>query len=472
MKRSVVFLLACGSLPMLAGCMHTKAEQRKPDIVPPPAVEVTQPTRGTVAHTLELPADVVGLQEARLYAKVSGYLKTMNVDKGDTVKAGQLLATIDSPELEREVAHEHEAYVAAVANQNSSTAQLSKAQAETQQSEASYHRSLARQSQAQAEILKAKGDKELAQATYNRLKKVYDSDHGLIAKQDLDVAKANLDSSAAKLIAAEKGMDAAREEVAVQVGQRAASRSQVEAIRAQFAQADAQSRAVQESEKRAQALLQYTEIRAPFSGTITGRFLDPGALVQSAENTAQGTTHPVLSMANTDVVRIYAQIPESDMPLVHDGTPVELHADELPGKIFKGSITRSTGALDETTRTMLAEADVRNPGHILHPGMMIKERLFLEQHKGALTVPPAAVMVDGQKHFVYVVEGDKVKKTRVEVGFEQPDKIEIVSGLKGGENVVVAGKENLSDGVVVRIAPGESQHTALQPGPEVSANTH
>lgn len=470
MRKAIILLVIVLGMGGLAwAILRHRGEPEKPltSIVAPPTVTVARPVRGTIHRTVELPATVVALQDAKLYAKVSGYLKTVNVDKGDVVHKGQILATIDSPELVQEVAHERENHFAAIANQDSTVAQMDKAHQEQMEAEAQWHRTISRQRQASAEVLREKANRHLALVTYDRLNDVFQRDPGLIARQDLDVAKANLEATTARVVAAQRAFDAAQEDVDVARIQRAAAASQVASLRAQIAQSNAQSRAVLQSQKRAQDMLDYTHIVAPFDGIITGRFLDPGPLVQSAESNAQEATHPVLSMANFDVVRVYVQTPEPDMPYVHVGTPIELLVDELPGRVFKGTVTRTTGELDDNTRTMLTECDLPNRSHILHPGMLAHERLILASHANALIIPSIAVTVDGQKRFVYVVGNDNIAhKIPIQIGYTEPARVEVTSGLKGDEQIIVAGKENVADSTAVTVGnPGGGTQEAGSSNP-------
>lgn len=402
---------------LLSGCRKSGAESTQPIVaVPPPLVETVKPVRRTVVRTVELPGDVEPYQQAMLYAKVAGYLRTVLVDQGDQVRAGQLLATIESPELKREA--------------DQMQAHMEKARADLVGT--------------RAELLKAYAERDAAEAqlrqsreTYTRLKRVYDRDHGLLARQDLDMA-----------------------ETKVRVGesQRVVADKQIEVTRAKIQGLSHQVQAAEEAFKRAASWLSYTQIRAPFSGTITQRLLDPGTLVQSAVNSAQGGTKPLFALVNMDTVRILVQVSEPDAPYVHQGTKGTISTEVGP-RLLNARVSRVAGALDPSTRTMPAEIELRNPDHRLTGGMFVKVSLNLEAHHQALSVPAGAVLLEKDTRFLLLVKDGKADKVAVTTGFEGPQWIEIVKGLHGNEEVILAGKENVSPGLAVRLKPREyTQH--------------
>jgi RND family efflux transporter MFP subunit len=155
---------------------------------------------------------------------------------------------------------------------------------------------------------------------------------------------------------------------------------------------------------------------------------------------------PIVTIQELDTIRVYVSLPEIDVPKVRKGTPASLTTAAYPGREFTASVTRYAEALDPATRTMKTEMDVANPGHVLRPGMYAEVTLELENKSGALVVPDTALVVEGQKTFVYVVREGKAHRVEVEIGFDDGAQAEIRSGLNGGERVVVAGKENLTDG--------------------------
>jgi RND family efflux transporter MFP subunit len=450
MKKWVWGSLGLTGLALAIGGCHGDRKADAPiEAVPRPVVVVERPRREPLSDVVEIPADVEAWQEARLYAKVAGYLRDIKVDKGDHVRAGQVLATIESPETEQEASAATETFNASKAAMSQNVAEQNRAEAQRDETVAEIHGATARVDEAKAAVLRAQGDLALSRETYLRLKRVFDKDAGLIARQDLDVAEAQVHDYEAKLLAAREGVIGAQQSVLESKSKETAAERQILALKAQSSQGDYQSRASADSAQRAQTMLGYTAIRAPFPGIITARYLDPGALVQNSSSNAQQAEHPVVSLSNFDVVRIYVEIPQSDLPMVHDNTPAAIVADEIHGRVFRGKVTRLSGGLDPGTRSMLTEIDLPNRDHALHPGQLVRVRLSLATHPHALTVPLSAVMGDGDNRSVFVVSGDKARKVSIKVGLSTPDRVEVLSGLQGDESVVVTGKDTLSDGTQV-----------------------
>jgi membrane fusion protein (multidrug efflux system) len=320
-----------------------------------PAVQALKPVRRDIVRSLTIPANISPWQQATLYGKVSGYLKWIGFDKGDVVKKGELLAVIDAPEIE-----DH--------------------------------------------YKQAEADYAIKKVTYERYLSVWQDNHDIIAKQDVDVAKAAADSA----------------------------------------------RHVRDSRA---ALLGYTKVYAPFSGVITARFADPGALIQSATGSATQAA-PLFTIMDLDKLRIYISVPQETALLAKPGVPVTLTSRELPGREFKATITRTTESLDPATRTLLVEVDLLNEKHELQPGMFINATLFLEQHPNSLALPPAAI-VSGKtrdEKWVFVVEQGKARRIPIRTGIDDGVWVEVAEGLKGDEDVVVVGKSGLMEGQAVRVS--------------------
>jgi membrane fusion protein (multidrug efflux system) len=193
----------------------------------------------------------------------------------------------------------------------------------------------------------------------------------------------------------------------------------------------------------AQARLGYADIKAPFSGTVTARQFDPGAVV------SVGT--PLFTLADFDSVKVVVNVLERDVPLVSAGTRARIVADALPGDTFDGRVGRTSDAVDPASRTMRAEVFVANPEHRLKPGMYATADLFLFQHPDAITVPATAVLRAARDTFVFVVRGDTARRLLVCTGIEQGDRCEIVSGLAGGESLITTGQQYLRDASPVTV---------------------
>ena len=358
MKRILRIAFCVGPLLGLIGCDAGRAEP--PQSVTPPSVTVVQAKRGDVVRSITLPGDLVGFYEAALHAKVSGYLNSISVDKGDTVTQGQVLAEIEVPEL---------------------------------------HQKLKR----------ARANLEIQRLTLERLQRVWNSDKRLVAREDVDIAESKFEQ----------------------------------------AQAD-----VEELE----ALVNYTHIVAPFDGVVTGRFVDPGALIQAGgsatASASQGSAHvrgnamPVVSVAAISKLRVYVYVPETESSDIHVGIPATVILKEFPGRTFTGSVARFAKSLDLSTRTMLTEVDLDNPEHVLYPGMYADVRLELARHPDALQLPATAIgSADADAHsFVYVVRDNHLKEVPVTLGISNEGWIEVSAGLNENERIVKNLNASLQDG--------------------------
>lgn len=244
----------------------------------------------------------------------------------------------------------------------------------------------------------AEADYQIKQLTYERYFSVWKDNPDIIAKQDVDVAHAAAESA----------------------------------------------KHVRDSRR---ALMGYTRVYAPFNGVITARFADLGALIQSATGSATQAA-PLFTIMDISKLRIYISVPQETAHLANPGTPVVLTSREMPGKQFKGEITRTTEALDPATRTLLVEVDLPNEKNELQPGMFLNAQLILEQHPNSLVLPPAAIMSGKTRDdkAVFTVEQGKAKRIPIRTGIDDGVWVEIVEGLTGSEQVVVVGKSGLVDG--------------------------
>ncbi|HSZ78916.1 MAG TPA: efflux RND transporter periplasmic adaptor subunit [Chthoniobacterales bacterium] len=195
---------------------------------------------------------------------------------------------------------------------------------------------------------------------------------------------------------------------------------------------------------RIQTLVDYATISAPFSGLITKRFADVGALIQAG--TASDTqAMPLVELAEDSLLRLDFPVPESAVPEIRVGGPVEVTVDALH-ESFPGKISRYSGRVDVSTRKMETEVEVPNPNGRLTPGMYATVRLVLEQSKNALTVPLEAVTL-GQKPTVVVLNGKhRLEKRDVTLGLQTPDKVEIRSGLADNHLVLVGDRAGIQLG--------------------------
>ncbi|MCA1596622.1 MAG: efflux RND transporter periplasmic adaptor subunit [Chloroflexi bacterium] len=237
------------------------------------------------------------------------------------------------------------------------------------------------------------------------------------AQTSVPAARAAEDGAASQATAAAQEIVTARDNTAAPMAQEkpaiaavTASRSELELARAEGLKTLFDGRASQESARQAASLLQYTEIRAPFAGVVTQRFLAPGALVQNTATSAPGASKLVLEVSSPDALRIVTHVPESDASFVHPVTVVDIFTPDSERPVIRTPVTGTSGALDPETREMAAEVDLQVSGGVLRPGMYVRVTVHLRSHYDALAVPMGAVVSDKDKRYLFVVKGVKAMR--------------------------------------------------------------
>jgi RND family efflux transporter MFP subunit len=331
-------------------------------------------------------------QEVELHAKVSGYIRRINVDIGDRVKAGQVIATLEVPEL---------------------NAQVAGSQAEVKHSQSEIAR-------AQSEVTLAEANFTALHAAYTRLAEAAKRRPGLVAEQELDDSRAKDADAQAKIDVAKAALDATQQQLGV-------------------SKADNQ---------RVQSIQDYSIVTAPFTGVVTMRYADVGSLIQ-AGTSSNTQSMPVVKVAQSDLLRLRMPVPEEDVPFIKIGGDVQIKLSDS-GKAISGKIIRFTRELTESTRTMLAEVDVPNPDLTLSAGMTAETTIVLQAKKNVLTVPDGAVVkADGQSYVLIVDGANKVQKVPVTLGIQGADRVEITQGLDEHQSVIVSGQANYDPGQTV-----------------------
>ena len=359
--------------------------------VPSAAVAIAK--RGVLSNTLTLAGQFQPYQEIEVHAKVSGYVQHIYVDIGDRVRVGQTLAVLEIPELD---------------------AQLKGTQAEVLHSKDEVVR-------AENEVTRAESDHSALHAAYERLRQAAAARPGLIAEQELDDSQSKDLATAAQVDAAKASLAAARQQTEV---------------------ADA-------DRMRVSALADYAKVTAPLSGVITWRYADTGALIQ-AGTSSNTQSMPLVKLAQSDILRLRLPVPESAVPHIHVGSPVQVQVKAI-GRTFAGKVVRFTRSVSLDTRTMETEIDVENADLSLTPGMYADTTLELEHAENALNIPVQAVVQDGNQHYVLVVDGqDHVRRREVELGEQTSGRAEILRGLAEKERVIIGGQSSYQIGEVVK----------------------
>jgi membrane fusion protein, multidrug efflux system len=194
---------------------------------------------------------------------------------------------------------------------------------------------------------------------------------------------------------------------------------------------------------KANTTVSYATIRAPFSGVITGRQVDVGAYISS---------QPLLALAETQTLRVQTNVPELEAALIKDKLPVKF-APEGQAKPLEAALSRNAGALDESSRTLLVEADFNNAEGKLRPGQYVSMKIAVDKHEGVVLIPSDALLTEKTVTSVFRLVDGKAKKAGVTIGFNDGTNVEIATGVTEGEQVLVFGKTALADGQAVTLAP-------------------
>ncbi len=383
-------------------------------------VGVAKPIRKDLDVKLAYTADVLPYQQVAIFSKVSGYIKRLGADLGDSVKEGQLLVEIEAPELSAAVEQARAAVATAEANLKVAASNVDAALANAASQEANLVR---------------------ARAVYNndarnaaRLEDLHS--RGLISAMDRDNSQTNAESSRAGVGAAEAQLAAAKSQVETQRSQVVLAHSNVDGARASL--------------KIAQTNLDNTRILAPFAGFISARNLYPGAAVSSQQAGTSTTSVGVLVLQDTAIVKVQLEVQERHISQVRVGSVARVFVDAYPDRLFEGRATRIVHALDPRTRTLGVEMEIANKEQLLKPGMYARVELIIDRHPGAILVQGEGISNEADVPVVYIVANGVVGKRTIATGVGAGTLVEVTKGLQGDELVIVEGKELVRDGQKVR----------------------
>ncbi|HKN86167.1 MAG TPA: efflux RND transporter periplasmic adaptor subunit [Nitrospiraceae bacterium] len=374
----VLVVVVIGLVTFRLTSSGAKPDSHKPRLI---TVGTATPIRQDLAIRLAYTADIQPYQQVNIFSRVDGYIAKLHVDKGDLVKANQLLVEVD-----------HTDYVHAV------------------------NRAKANLVAARADVLRQDANVRNAKLQLTRMEALIKNQ--FISQQDLDNAQIGYDMAVAQL----------------------------ESLRAQVKQMEV---ALQQAETN----LTYSYIRAPFAGYIAERNLDAGAFVSGSTGSTSTMSRGILNLHEIDTVRTLIEVVEKDVPLVRIGQKAEVRAEAYPDRVFAGTVTRVVQALNRQTRTMTVEVDLPNQDHLLKGGMFARVEVMVGTHENAVQIPADALTRLDELQYVYVVQDGKALQIPVEVGERVETRIEITKGLTGTEQVIVSGKDLVSDGTPVDAQP-------------------
>jgi RND family efflux transporter MFP subunit len=394
-RRSALILVAVLVIAVLGilrffGKSEKAGASAEPSLRP---VAVALVTRRPVVNSLTLSGAFRPYQEVDVHAKVAGFIRKIYVDVGDHVKAGQVLAILEVPEL---------------------SAQVAGARADIQRYQDAVRRS-------ESEIQRAESTYAAYHAAYGRLKQASESRPGLIAEQELDDSMAKDKESGA----------------------------QTESARAALAESQSQLVSARTDLDRLSALEAYSHITAPFAGVITKRYADTGALIQ-AGTASETQSMQVVQLAEWSRLRLVVPVPESAVSQLKLGSAVQVHVSAM-NRDFEGHIARFADALNDETRTMHTEIDVVNSDGTLKEGMYAEAKIVLKQENKALTIPIQALERSNSGGTVLIVDAQgRVEERQVKLGAESSDRIEILAGLAENDRVVIGNRGEFRAGEKVR----------------------
>jgi RND family efflux transporter MFP subunit len=329
------------------------------------SVLVTHPQKGAKADEIALPGNTQAFSDTAIYARTSGYLKSWSVDIGARVKQDQMLAEIETPEVDQQL------------------------------------------EQAEADLKNAQANLEISQITAARWETLYKKD--TVSHQERDQAASDF----------------------------AAKKALVNSNEANV--------------RRLKKLQSFEKVYAPFDGIITARNTDVGALIQAGENTS---AKELFHIASIQTLRIYVAVPEVYAASMKNGEQAGVTFDAYPSEAFTGAIVRSSGAIDQRSRTLNVEVDVENPKGVLFPGGYATVRFKLPPSAESFTIPSNTLLFRSEGLRVAVVRNEHVELVQIRIGHDFGSTVEVLSGITSQDAIVQDPSDSLAQGAAVRIEDG------------------
>src|SRR5271169_3017554 len=365
----VLLALAVGAVITMITRIHNSrvlADETEQESIP--TVAVVHPIAETADEELILPGTLQAYEESPIYARTNGYLLRWYKDIGSRVSQGELLAEIDTPEV----------------------------------------------------------DQELMQARANRQQ--------IVAQ--LDLAKINAD----RYVSLRKTDSVSQQEADQQTSG--------------YQQAKANLDAADANVRRLEQLESFKRVYAPFSGVLTKRNVDPGALINAGSTGGGAAGKELFDLAKVDPLRVYVSVPQNYAPAIKNGMQASVTLPELPGQKFIGTVVRTAESIDQTTRTLLTEVDVPNKDGRLLPGSFGEVRFRTGINAQKVTIPVNAMLFRQEGPQAAVVDSDgKVHLRRITIGHDYGTTLEILGGVELGDRVIVNPSDSLEEGQQVNVAP-------------------
>lgn len=345
---------------------------------------------------ISLPGNIQAITETPIFARADGYIMRRLADIGDRVEAGQLLAEIDSPELDQQV----------------------------REAQAALKRSQSALQQAEAALVQSRANMNLAEVTAKRWQTLVHE--GILSKQEGDEKLAVLEARTADVAAAEANVQAARETIS----------------------------ASEASLHRLLELQSFRQVRAPFAGVVTARNVDVGMLVSVGSSSS---IREMFRVAQIHTLRIFVSVPQSEALAVQPGLACTVVVAEYRERQFRGKVTRTANSLDAASRTLLTEIQVPNQDGALLPGMYATVKLVLRRTEPPLMIPSSAYRNNDKGPVVAILREDStVHFVPVKLGRDYGPEIEVLEGLRAGQKVITNLIDEVREGSKVQpLAPAK-----------------
>ena len=364
----LLVLLSAGAVTLLTHLSHDRALAKETERETIPTVAIVHPTAEKPDEELVLPGSLLAYEESPIYARTSGYLVRWYKDIGSRVKDGELLATIDTPEVDQEL---------------------------------DQTRASRRQILAQLELAKISADR------WENLRKT-----DAVSAQEADQQTSGYKQAQANLAAADANV------------------------------------------RRLEQLEGFKKVYAPFSGVITRRNVDPGALINAG---AGASGRELFDLARVDPLRVYTSVPQAYAPYMKVGGRATVTLQEFPGEKFSALIARTAEAIEPNTRTLLTEVDVPNKAGRLLPGSFGEVHFAVGSNVDKVTVPVNAMLFRSEGPRLAVVDNDlKVRLRPINIGRDYGTSLEILGGVAAGDQVIINPPDSLEEGQQVQLAASKT----------------
>ena len=380
-------------------------------------------------------ATIQAFESVDIYPKVAGDLKSLAVDIGDAVKRGQLLAEIDSPELDADVERER-------ATIGKAKAKVVVAQSAILVAQASLATERSKVIVAESALKQSEDAVRLQQKQFDRIKELVD--RNAVEPKLGDEAKGRVE-------AAESAARVAKAQISSATAASALAEAKLGAVKAELEEASADIRIVEASLRKATIRKDSARIVSPLDGIVTSRSHHVGVYVRPG---TEGNVAPLLSIIKAGKVRVVVLVPDGDAPRLDRGDPATVRIDALGGREYRGVVSRTAFAEDPATRTLRAEIDLENADGRLRPGQFGSATISLEERSGVLSIPSSAITgrFPDDMATCYRVADGRAALARIKIGEDNGTRVEVIDGLKEGDSVIEVPDGKISDGLMVKSA--------------------